>query len=349
MVYRIITTTDQNEWERLLQSVNCTDVFFSHLYFSLNEKESGYPAELFVYEEGENIILYPYLKIPLHHLPFFPMTRSQDSYFDITSLEYGGFLLKSTDPEIFQRFLWAFTSHCTSAHIVTEFIRLHPFFPCPGQNNIEKVKDVYVIDLQQDLLAITMSYKKSNRNCLARAQREEVVVVQSKEKKAVDDFYYLYMKTMKRRNARSFYFYSREYIDGLLESFNEAGQLFVAYHHEKAISAAIFLSGGPLVHYYLAGSQPEYGKYGGSNSVLHAGIQWAKQNGFRVLNLGSGYRPGDSLSWFKSNFTTQTKPYLRYRKIHLPELYIQFTDAKEHYDAVKNVLAEPDFFPKYRG
>lgn len=349
MTYRILTTEHKKEWEQLLQRVGCPDIFFSYSYFLFNEKESSYMAEMFVYEEGEEVVVYPYLKIPLHTLPFFSIVGSRDPSFDIISLEYGGPLIKSSNPEVFSRFLWAFTSYCTSAHIVTEFIRLHPFLTYPYTNYTERVKETYFINLQNDLAIILAQYQKSNRNCLARAQREGVRVVRSKEKKEVDEFYSLYMKTMKRKNARPFYLYSQEYIDNILTALQEASQLFVAYHKEEAISAAIFLSGGATVHYYLAGSKPEYGKYGGSNSVLHAGIQWAKESGFQRFNLGSGYRPGDSLSRFKSSFTKDQCFYWRYRKIHLPEQYIQFTDAKEHYDAVKNVLTEPDFFPKYRG
>ena len=349
MVITIITTKDKEKWVAYLEEVECKDIFFDCEYFRLNEQESGYIGEMFIYENEGNLVVYPYLKIPLHTLSFFSNASEDGEYYDITSLEYGGALMKNKNVDFFSSFLQEFNSYCRANNIITEFLRLHPLMPNEYQLGKEKIKETFCIDLHQSEDDIFSHYGKSNRNAINRSLREKIEIVHSKEKKYVDAFYTIYMKTMKRRHARSFYLYTREYLDRLIESFGNGIELFVAYFNGVPVSTGIFLCGGETVHYYLAGSKPEFGKYGGSNLLLHTAILWAKKQGFSQFNLGSGYQPKDNLLKFKSSFTNTSVPYWRYRRIHSPELYIKFIEAKEAYSKQNDFFLDDQFFPKYRG
>jgi lipid II:glycine glycyltransferase (peptidoglycan interpeptide bridge formation enzyme) len=349
MTNTILTTADKEQWKRYLQDVGCQDIFFQYEYMLLNEQESGYNAEMFIYESDDNLVIYPYLKIPLRTFPFFRFTGCHEDFFDITSLEYGGAVMKNPEPNVFTDFLHEFNQYCRNNNIITEFVRLHPSVHENYQTGKEKIKETLYIDLTQDTGTIMANYRKSNRNAISRAQRERIHITRSKNTNHLDQFYTMYITTMKRRRARSFYLYTREYFDRIVESLDNNIELFMAYHHGQAVAGAIFLHRGDMVYYYLAGSKPEFGKYGASNYLMHQAILWAKENGFTTFHLGSGYQPEDSLFWFKSSFTRQSTPYWRYRKIHLPSLYIQFIEAKEKYNQMTNSLADKNFFPIYRG
>ena len=83
----------------------------------MSEIIEGGEAQLFVYEEGDNIALYPYIKRSIYN--------EQDSsiFYDIeTAYGYGGPIVKIEDIAFENAFEMNFLQHCQQENIIAEFI-----------------------------------------------------------------------------------------------------------------------------------------------------------------------------------------------------------------------------------
>ncbi|MBD3313680.1 GNAT family N-acetyltransferase [Candidatus Woesearchaeota archaeon] len=353
---RILTAEDREEWKKLVEMLPVKDIFYSQDYLEINADAAGFKAEMFVYEEGDNMILYPYLKKPIHVLPFLEKQKDNKKMYDITTLEYGGPAARLSDEvrdggkQLFKEFKKEFNRYCRQNSIITEWARLHPFIENHKlTEESEHVKDVYYINLSRQEDEIVDGFEKRNRNSISKSKRSGVTVKRSKDRDNLDAFYSIYCETMDRRKAEGFYYYSRDFFDDLIRKLGDSVQLFLAKHDGKTIGASFFLAENDIVHYYLSGMDHGYSRYCPNNIILKEAILWAKNKGFRIFNLGGGYSAGDSLSKFKSGFSSTQVPFYRYTKVHNKEAYESLCELKRSYDKEKNIKGDPHYFPLYRG
>ena len=281
------------------------DIFFTPEYGRLFEK-TMFGGELCYYGD------YQFYKRPILNTP----------YFDIISpYGYSGTLNDASK-------LLSFHVWCEQELIVSEFQRLHPFIDnhkwlepeCVHQSG-----EVYYVDLTQPF-----NFDKGCKSAIKRASKVMAVNHLYFETRR---FYELYTQTMKRNEAAPEYYFDMRFFERLGRI--TGAPMFNAIYEGDIIAAVIVLKYGDYAHYFLAGSEAEYRHLNPSNLLLLEAIQWAKEQGCKIFNLGGA--KDESHASFKRSFSKLCKPFYTYRKIHNQEVYDKLSAG-----------IKTDFFPAYR-
>lgn len=368
MNFEILTIKNKRRWAALTDAIPLIDVYFLPGYLAAFERcpegetkiNFGGEAHLFVYGDEENYIIHPFFKRDLESLPFYAsVPPTEKPLHDIASpYGYAGPAAHITHPEVYdviwRGFVDEFHEFCLENNIVSEFVRLNPFLKNhePLSNITGEVIDsdaVVYVDLTTSEDVIWKNLKKSNRNSITRARRENVKISKTKDSRDIDEFYKIYNENMDRINAKKMYYFPREFYDLLFSLLKENISLFVAKNEGKIISASLFIGEKNFIHYFLSGTRPETRYLGANNLLLYEAILWAKEQGYKTFNLGGGYQKGDSLFRFKSTFSKTTTTFYTYRKVHDMHKYQALCAARDNYDkSIGKSLIESDYFPRYR-
>ena len=171
------------------------DIYYTRHYCKMSEIIEGGEAQLFVYEEGDNIALYPYIKRSIYN--------EQDSsiFYDIeTAYGYGGPIVKIEDIAFENAFEMNFLQHCQQENIIAEFIRFHPLLE--NERVFNKKIDILHnritvwIDLEKSLDEIWMQdIATQNRNTIKKCMKSGLKVEISRN---YDEFLEIYNQTMKK-------------------------------------------------------------------------------------------------------------------------------------------------------
>lgn len=367
---RILTTTGQDfeKWRYLVNKNPQADIYFMPEYAKIFEatKEEireafGGEAQLFFYGDEQNYVIYPFFKRSIGELSFsqFLPTESKNWYDIVSPYGYSGTLAHITQSEketpLWESFFSEFHQHCVQNNIVAEFARLHPYIKnhlplreFVGQN-IRKNAEVVYIDLQQDEFLMRKNMTKGNKSSVSKARRSGVGISRSKSKDDIAAFYQLYTHTMERSEAKRAYFFSREFFDNTLQLLGDNVELFSAQYKGRVAAASLFLCKGNMVHYYLSGSDADFLSVCPNNLLLYEVILWAKEQGYKVFNLGGGYQSNDSLFHFKSSFSKTTADFCTYSRVHNEEIYKLLCQTRDKYDRLNGKeLVNSDYFPQYR-
>jgi len=258
---------------------------------------------------------------------------------DITSVYgYGGIVALSEDAKPIS-FYDQFHLWCREYGVVSEFVRIHPFYQfhnammilhfATGNNCYQRSGEIAYIDLTQTEDEIWKGFDKGCRSAIKKAEKMSPVSVGPM---IGDSFPVWYHRTMDRLNASDAYYFTSRFW-GILKSME-------TYHIKTLTAAALFFFHGDFATYFLSASDKS--QPGAMNLILWTAIKEAKRRGCRIFNLGGGLHDGDSLSSFKRSFTPTTKPFYTYRRIHNPKVYEELCRAKGiEADSV-------GFFPAYR-
>jgi hypothetical protein len=367
---KVLTTegTEKEEWRDLMARLSPRDVFYMPEYLMVFEQcppsetraNFGGKACLFVYGDEDDFIVHPFFIRELKDLPFYPyVAQTQKSVYDIASpYGYAGPAAQIThhnlESALWREFLDEFHKFCIENNIISEFVRLNPFLKNnePLSRMTEGVQEngtVVYVDLMVDEETLWKNLEKSNRNSITRARREHVEICRTNKEEDLESFYKIYNETMDRRKAKKMYYFPREFYNLLFDLLGENANLFVAKVNDRVICASLFVGEENLVHYYLSGTSQEFRSVGANNLLLYEAILWARQQGYKIFNLGGGYKTGDSLFKFKSTFSKSTAKFYTYRKIHNEPRYNELCKAWENYNRLAGrELSESDFFPAYR-
>lgn len=335
MAQKVLTLENIKEWRNLLQSLPADqqDVYFSPEYYALYEQNGDGKACCFVYEEGEKIVLYPFLLNSINQLDY----ELDDEYFDIQgAYGYNGIVASSKDEHFISRFHECFDQYCQEHHIAAEFSRFHPLL-----NNQElashKMQTFYSrktvkLDLTMSLDDIWKNqFSSKNRNVIRKAEKDGVTIVESQD---YEFFRQMYDQTMRNVNAEEFYFFPAAYYERFKETFGDNLILCFAMYDGKPISGSMFMFSKDYAHYHLSGRDKNYYKIAANNAVLWYGIQKAKERGCKWFHFGGGTTGADDdmLLHFKQNFSKENGEFWIGKRIHNQEVYDSIvTQWKERY------------------
>ena len=128
----------------------------------------------------------------------------------------------------------------------------------------------------------------------------------------------LYLATMERLGAPTFYHFPPAYFDGLRAGLDGHCLLFVARWAGRVVAAAVILAYGRLLHHHLSGSDREAQSVAPNNLLFDAVARWGAERGYRLLHLGGGRTPdaADDLLRFKSRFARPARPFFIGRGIY---------------------------------
>lgn len=352
-MYKVITSSEKQEWDKIINLFDNKDVYYSHAYCILYELIGDGEPHLFFYENGrESMVCYPFIK---RKIDLQREHSVREILYDIvTPYGYGGPLVQNTSEQVMREFRKEFNDYCQEEKIVSEFIRFHPFVKnhqyLEESLNIEYNRDTIYIDLTKDEREIVANYHKNHRRNIKKAfnNKLEFKILEKEEAiQRMDDFYQLYIETMDKLHADQYYYFSIDYMKEFLSSLENNSMIASVFFENKMISAALCMYGNGYLHYHLGCSKQNYLYLGTNVFLFHNVILWGKLNHFHTFHLGGGrYSNLDSLFQFKYKFNSEGKIAFRTgKKIYNPGIY---NDLVKSWEQEYNQKADGDFFPLYR-
>lgn len=277
------------------------DTYFKEEYLKLYES-SSVNAVCFVYEEGLNIFLFPFLRRKFQY-------NDIDFYDFETAYGYGGPLTNVGNNEFLEKGLLKFWEYCRINNYIAGFVRFHPLF-----DNYKGFSTVGTLIFDRYTVAMDLSVSENeiwmneintkNRNVIKKANNLGLEFIVDKEFKYLSDFIKLYNNTMSKLNADSFYFFNEQYYKLFAQTIANSFLGIVKYKN-VVISAAIFFYSNKYGHYHLSGSDVNYLKLCPNNFMLYEASKVLKNLGVEKFHLGGGINSDEdnSLLQFKSRFS----------------------------------------------
>ena len=320
----LLSLKESKEWSRLHSQLPADqqDVYFTPEYYALYEQNGEGKACCFIYEEGGETILYPFLINSINQLGY----ELDDEYYDIQgAYGYNGIVSSLMDEGFIARFHECFDQYCQDHHIVAEFSRFHPLLnnqslASPKMQTFYSRKTVK-LDLQNPLDDIWKNqFSSKNRNVIRKAEKDGVTIIESQD---YDLFRQMYDQTMRNVKAEEFYFFPATYYEQFKETFGENLILCFAMYDGKPISGSIFMFSKDYAHYHLSGRDKDYYKIAANNAVLWYGIQKAKDRGSKLFHFGGGTTGADDdlLLHFKKNFSKENGEFWIGKRVHNQMVY----------------------------
>ena len=110
MATRILDLSERHIWNRYLSRIERKDIYFTPEYCEIYERNGEGKAQLFVYEEGENFVYYPFLLRNLNELSYLSKSVAKHgTLYDITTpYGYGGPITNTNDENVARALLFQF-------------------------------------------------------------------------------------------------------------------------------------------------------------------------------------------------------------------------------------------------
>lgn len=352
MSFRVLSLNDEAYWTRCIERIERKDITFLPQYLRVFEVNGDGRAECFIYEAGGDFVIYPYIRRELVKLPF--ARREFAGYYDIiTAHGYAGFLHSlpyDRDPtSLLGGFRRAFEAYAQATHTVSEFIRFHPNLQnqCGAESLLHEVKvqrNNVFIDLTLPTDELFRQCRESYRQGIRKAREKGLTVERVDPWDHVEEFAKLYRSTMKRLGQTGYLNFPPEFFANLAALLKNDIEMFVVRGPKRLSAAAIFLKYGSMFDYFLAGNQLMRRANYATHLLLHDVSVWAKQQGYTSFHLGGGR---DSLVFFKSGFSEDSRPYYTGRHIHNRSAYDRLCELRRSTGYPLDDQAA-GYFPLYR-
>lgn len=349
MKAHLLTTDELDRWGEYYDRLQAKGVYHSPRYLSILEGDFEFEderAELFVLEDGDEFVYYPYIRRPLDTVPGADEVVDTDRYFDaVSSWYYGGPI--ASDPnasDVVSAFGSRFGEHCRDEGIVAEFVRFDP--------NIENHltfrdlepefnrKTVYV-DLTKSKETIWDEFTSSNRTHIRQAQDAGITVQPAADHSDVAAFHEIYQSAMDAKDASQHYRFPASFFSDLVSPHDGIGTLLVSRYEDEIVGGSLLVHDDTTVNEYVRASDPEYWDLGLNNFLCYRAIWEMHGRGYDRLDFQGG-RPG--VFDFKKAFSPERGAFHVATRTHIEDVYRSLTDAaREH-----GVEVDTGYFPAYR-
>ena len=150
-----------------------------------------------------------------------------------------------------------------------------------------------LVDLSPSSDAIMASFDQKGRNAIRRAKREGATV---KQVDPTDENCTIFYNLLSETASNSFTIRSYDYFRQFWQSYADAaiGQLFFTYYQDRVVAAAFAITFGQKSLYKDGASIRQKTVYGASHLLQWHVMQWAKEKGSVVHDLG-GCPPSDRI------------------------------------------------------
>lgn len=337
-----IIDVDNQKWNYIINQFQNKDIYYTSEFFKVSTLlDEGIPI-LFFFKTEDGMVAFPFIKRKIHN-------EKGLNLWDVTTpYGYGGPIFEVTGSEtiLFQNFDKNFSKYCIENNIITEFIRFHPIIKGDSitRDNlvINKIRHTICLNLKEsdDLMD---SIPAKTRNKIRKAMKNNISVKELDFENYFDDFYSIYVETMKRNDANDYYYFSESYFRTLFNVLGESIKIWGAFKDNILISVTLIMSYGDFIHYHLSGGKKEYLQTGVTYLLLFEIANWAKINGFRYFHLGGGYEGDfDGLFQFKRSFSKNNPlSFSIGKKIHNKSIYDELVISRK-------IDYDNGFFPLYR-
>lgn len=326
MNYKLLSTKNAIEWRGLLEKLpsSSQDVYFTPEYYSLYESLGDGAAQCFVYEEEDNIVLYPFLINSINSLGY----NLDKEYYDIQgAYGYNGIVTNCKTDTFIEKFWNIFELFCIENQIVAEFTRLHPFISDPNiyrrTHSVIFDRKTIFFNLQKSDDEVFEAFQYSTKRQIKRATNRFGIKLEIEEQTQnnLNNLIKIYHGTMNRAEATDYLYFNDTYFKELV-SLNNSVQ-FIAMLEGKPIGVIFGIYSKDFFHGHLSGSIREYMHMSPSSFLYWEMFKYAKNKGCKVLHLGGGDSPEEDnpLLKFKTNFSKDSADFYIAKKIHNEEVY----------------------------
>jgi len=337
---------DAERWSRLVSDAPTPDAYYLPAYAeATSEIEHSEPVAIIAGPESR--LLAPLLVRRMSAV----VNGTRIDWADACSpYGYGGLLNLSGSEHINSESLQCFFEDllcwCSSQNIVCCVLRMHPmirqeewFAPKAQWQRFLRIQmrgTTTAIDLADwvDTTDRPRGMRKDRRSDLNRAQRTLRVTWALGDDRdvalSIDRFSTIYNLALDRHRADDFHRFPPSYFSRLTALRDRLGIAF-AWLDEELVGANIFLAGWNYAHGHLAGVNEAGLKYGAGTLLIVEGAKWARKRGCKLLHLGGGLTPGDSLENFKCSFGGHSYRYF----------YLTFIADRKKFDSLRELPNAP--------
>lgn len=348
---KIINLTSNLLWTEYLSKFSDyqKDIYFTSEYYSLYEKNGEGKAHCFVFENENDIAIYPFLINSINELGY----DLDGKYYDIQgAYGYNGVLSNNYSLEFRNSFYSAFDKFCMENKIIAEFTRFHPILQnknfSNGFLNIVKDRNTVFLDLSKSYDEIWANeYSSRNRNMIRKAQKKHfsICLNEQPDLDKIKSFVKIYQTSMMFINAEKYYYFNDEYFINTFKNLRPYAVLFEAVNVQNKVEcAAIIFIFGIYAHYHLSGRIKGSGN-SANNFILDEALKYAIKKGAKIFHFGGGTTSdeNDPLLKFKSSFSKIRSEFFIGKKIHNEKIYNEVIKQWEeknpkHNEISKNIL-----------
>jgi len=312
MTYRLLTLNDSAEWRNLLENLptEFNDIYLSPDFFSCFRNTTEEPR-CFVYKESDDYALYPFLFTEINE----PHLLLGERYYDVQApYGYNGMVCTSKNQSFLERFAAAFQDFCQNENVVAELVRFNPvlknetFMRHLGTTN---VLDNVAIDLTPGYSSIwTDGFEGKVRKAVRKAASNNLSFEYYRCRELPDEkltsFKKLYLDTMRRNNARDYYYFNDAFYNKLPRALPDNSIIAFVYHAGIPVSTQLVLFKGNVAYGYLGGTSADAFSVSPNVYLFHRLIATLCELGFEVYSIGGGITRGDSLYHYKKSFSRNT-------------------------------------------
>lgn len=337
------------EWEAYFDRLDRAGPYHEPAYLLILEEFMGASdrtAELFVYEDDDGFVYYPYFVRPLADLPFAEASDLDlDRYSDLVSSWYYGGPIASpgATASTVESFRDAFEAHCEDSNVVSEFVRYdpnlanHDTFGCM---HAEFDRETVPVDLTQSREELWDGFEKRNRNAIRQGQDSPLSVEPTTDPDEYAAFHDIYADAMAARDASEHYRFPSSFFERLL-SREDRATLLVARDGDTVVGGSLVVHDGHVGHDYIRVSNPDYWDQRVNNLLCYEAMMHVRELGHECHDFQGG-RPG--VFKFKKAFSPDRREFHVGKEVHLPSVYDRLLEDA----AAAGVETEKSYFPAYR-
>lgn len=347
----IITLKEKNKWRSLVESSLYRDIYQLPEYLEPFEKHMNAKALLARFVDEDCEIMYPFF---LRNIKDYRKSKGGHYFKDIiTPWYYGGPIFKGKiNNAILGLFKEALMKYCKDNSIVTLFSRFNPFLGnhrnTIGDLNIRRINSIIWIDLTPKVNHIwSHSISKECRRKLRVSQKRDIEVKINRNKKDLRIFHDLYTKSMERKEASRFYFFSYEFLEKLYENLADNLIITLTEFENEVVYSSIYLFKYNIMYGLLGARNYNFPSVNSSSPEIWETVKWAKDKGIRIMDLGGGMENSPGLFQYKKSFSNNILPLYGQNSIMDFDLYKKICITKGH-DRQNLSYENSKYFPEYR-
>ena len=346
----VYTEKQKDEWDSIVKSFERYDVYYLSGYTKAFETHGDGEANLLYYTSenlrGINVIM----KRDVSEDNNFLEKIEKNKFFDIvTPYGYGGWLFEGEQhEESIEKFCSEYKKWCDESGIISEFVRFNPVL-----DNVsgicEKVYDTTALGntvaiLLDDKEKIWDRFSSKNRGHIRAAIKAGVTVKIDNSEDMFEIFRDIYNTTMDRDEAKSYYYFQKDFFESIKNDLKNNATLFTAYLGEKPIASSIMIFANGYMNYHLSGQLYEYRKYSGTSLILYEAAKWGCERGYKWLHLGGGLGAQEGpLYDFKKSFYKKGED-----KVFHTGKNIYNQKAYDYLVGLRDEELSENYFPRYR-
>lgn len=301
--------SQSEHWDRMYESLNSSlkSPFFSRGYYASYQTIEMCEVECFWAQDDDKYFFYPYI---IKEIDDSESLLGQIHYDISGAYGYSGPLCNTRDIDFIRRANELLKDYLTMRKVVTEFVRYCPvienrhYHLYPEQ--ISVLDNVYVsIEKGIDHVwsdSFGHRVRTAVRKGASYGLRTEVKQGNEVTLADMEAFYQVYISTMQRNDADSYYYFDMKYFLSMLENMRESLILALTYHESTVITTELVLCDGDIAYGFLGGTLKDFFALKANTFQRWELLKVLADSGVKKYSMGGGSAKNDSIYAFKMTF-----------------------------------------------